>query len=580
MILQVEDLTVSVREHAAVDGVSLSVRQGEILGVVGESGSGKSLTALSIMGMLPTGVRATGGAIRFDGRDLLGLDEPALRQVRGKDIGMVFQDPLAYLNPRMTVGAQLAEAMTVHGTGAKAAKTRAAELLDLVGITGARGRLGDHPHEFSGGQRQRVLIAMAMANEPRLLIADEPTTALDVTVQAGILSLLRRLRDDTGTAVVIITHDMGIVEQVCDAAAVMYGGQIVEHGATATLLGAPRHPYTHGLLQSVPRLGATRVRRLPVIPGAPPDLADRPPGCPFAPRCAHATDECHTTRPPLTGFACFHPLSPAATVTVRDEQEEPAAREPSPPVLVADAVSVVYGRRRKAVTAVSQVSLEAGPGRTVGIIGESGSGKSTLARALLGLLPLAGGEVSVAGRTWDGASAKDRQAMRRAVQMVFQDPYLSLNPRLPIRRTLAEPFEVHGLCQDDEIPERLDRLMDQVGLPRAFLDRLPYQLSGGQRQRIGVARALAVEPQVIVADEPVSALDVSVQAQILNLLADLRDETGVGIVFIAHDLGLVRHFCDETLVMYQGEVVERGPSQRLFEAPEHPYTKSLVSAAY
>ncbi|MEU0571152.1 ABC transporter ATP-binding protein [Nonomuraea sp. NPDC005983] len=576
MILEVEDLAINARGLPAVDGVNLGVRPGEILGLVGESGSGKSLTALSIMGMLPAGVRASRGSIRFDGRDLLKLSQSELREVRGKDIGMVFQDPLAYLNPRLTVGDQLAEALTVHGASRGHAAGRAAELLDLVGVPNAAARVKDYPHQFSGGQRQRVLIAMAMANEPRVLLADEPTTALDVTVQAGILTLLKRLRDETGTAVVIITHDMGIVEQVCDTAAVMYGGHIVEHGPARTLLTRPRHPYTAGLLRSVPRLASEPVRRLPVIPGAPPDLAERPPGCPFSPRCDRADDRCGE-RPPLDdGFACWHPLS-ETVLAVREPYTPPEPRA-SEPVIRAENVTVTYGRRKRAVRAVKGVSLTAAPGQTVGIIGESGSGKSTLARALLGLLPAAG-TITVAGRSWAGASKAEQLAMRRAVQMVFQDPYLSLNPRLSIRDTLAEPYEVHGLCPAEEVPERLGVLMDQVGLPRPFLDRYPYQLSGGQRQRIGVARSLAVEPQIIVADEPVSALDVSVQAQILNLLADLRDEVGVGIVFIAHDLGLVRHFCDETLVMYQGEVVERGPSHRLFEAPEHPYTKTLIAAA-
>ncbi|MFE7192942.1 dipeptide ABC transporter ATP-binding protein [Kitasatospora sp. NPDC057541] len=593
-------LRVEAGPHQVVHGVDFTIRPGEILGLVGESGSGKTLTALAVNRMLPPGCRTTAGTVRLDGTDLLTLPGPAVRAVRGRRIGMVFQDPLAYLNPRMPIGRQLAEAALVHGASRTDARARALELLDLVGIPEPARRYRDRPHEFSGGMRQRVLIAMAMVNRPDLLIADEPTTALDPTTQAGILDLLVRLRDETGTAVLLITHDLGVVARSCDTVQVMYAGRIAERAPVERLLAEPRHRYTAGLLAAVPRLDGPRGLPLAVIGGRPPAAGEPLPGCAFAPRCAAAVERCGQEAPGWAaesgtggerGYACHVPVAPGEAAPAAPEAPEapealaePAvstkavpAAEPEPaaePVLVAENLTVRYGRRRRGAPALDGVGLTAAAGRAVGVIGESGSGKSTLARALLGLLRPSSGTVRVGGRSWEGATAAEERALRRRVQFVFQDPYASLSPRMTVREALAEPLLAHGLPLG-----RIEELVELVGLPAELLDALPHRLSGGQRQRVAVARALAVGPEVLVADEPTSALDVSVQAQILNLLLDLRHRTGVGLVFISHDLALVRHLCDEVLVMRHGRVVEQAPTERLFTAPEHPYTRGLLAAA-
>ncbi|WUG43676.1 ABC transporter ATP-binding protein [Kitasatospora sp. NBC_00458] len=612
-------LRVAAGAHEVVHGVDFTLRPGEILGLVGESGSGKTLTALAANRMLPPGCRTTAGTVRLDGTDLLALPEPGMRAVRGRRIGMVFQDPLAYLNPRMPIGHQLAEAARVHGASRAAARARALELLELVGIPEPGRRYRDRPHEFSGGMRQRVLIAMAMTNRPDLLIADEPTTALDPTTQADVLDLLVRLRDETGTAVLLITHDLGVVARTCDTVQVMYAGRIAERAPAKALLAGPRHRYTAGLLAAVPRLDGPPGRPLTVIGGRPPAAGEPLPGCAFAPRCAAATARCTEEAPAWEvlgerGHACHVPVpvpvpadgeerasgdggaaqagGPAApgvpagrradsAGTDGSSGPEPAAVEPTVtdpaaavPVLVAENLTVRYGRGRRSAPALEGVSLTAAPGRAVGVIGESGSGKSTLARALLGLLRPQGGTVRVGGRSWAEVSPAEERALRRRVQFVFQDPYASLSPRMTIRQTLAEPLLTHGLPLT-----RVDELCELVGLPVGLLDARPHQLSGGQRQRVAIARALSVGPEVLVADEPTSALDVSVQAQILNLLLDLRRRTGVGLVFISHDLALVRHLCDEVLVMRHGRVVEHAPAAELFTAPAHPYTRELLAAA-
>ncbi|MFB7474448.1 dipeptide ABC transporter ATP-binding protein [Kitasatospora sp. NPDC056184] len=582
-LLEVAGLHVTAGTHQVVHGVDFTISPGEILGLVGESGSGKTLTALAANRMLPPGCRTTAGTVRLDGTDLLALPEPAVRAVRGRRIGMVFQDPLAYLNPRMPIGRQLAEAALVHGASRAEARARALELLDLVGIPEPARRHRDRPHEFSGGMRQRVLIAMAMANRPDLLIADEPTTALDPTTQADILDLLVRLRDETGTAVLLITHDLGVVARTCDTVQVMYAGRIAERAPVKPLSAAPRHRYTAGLLAAVPRLDGPRGLPLAVIGGRPPAAGEPLPGCAFAPRCAAAVERCAQEAPGWVtepapggerGYACHVPVAPGEAAPAAPER--PAApdeaAEAAEPVLVAENLTVRYGRR--GAPALDGVGLTAAPGRAVGVIGESGSGKSTLARALLGLLRPRSGSVRVGGRSWDGAGAAEERALRRRVQFVFQDPYASLSPRMTVREALAEPLLAHGLPLG-----RIEELIELVGLPAGLLDALPHRLSGGQRQRVAIARALAVGPEVLVADEPTSALDVSVQAQILNLLIDLRRRTGIGLVFISHDLALVRHLCDEVLVMRHGRVVEQAPAERLFTAPEHPYTRQLLAAA-
>ncbi|WP_255956001.1 ABC transporter ATP-binding protein [Streptomyces odontomachi] len=580
----------------AVHGVSLRLSRGRITGLVGESGSGKSVTARTLMRMVPAAGQVT-GTVRFDGTDLLALPEREMRAVRGDRIAMVFQDPQASLNPVLPVGRQVAEALIVHGTPGGEARSRAVELLDMVGIPDARRRAGQYPHQFSGGMRQRVVIAMALAREPDLLIADEPTTALDVTIQAQILRLLAELRDRTGVAVLMITHDMGVVAELCDEVAVMYGGRIVETGTAATVFAAPTHPYTRALLRATPRLDAPQAapgERLYAIPGQPPDPAHLPAGCAFQPRCALAEDRCTGTVPTLERLPADPTHEAACWVTAPPEgrtdtavAEQPAADARAAkraaigePILEVADLRVNLGGRRpaSAVYAVDGVSLTVRAGETVGLVGESGCGKSTLARTLVGIHRPDAGSVRLHGRDLAALSRREAAGVRRGLQYVFQDPYASLNPRRTVRQVLDEALEVRGVPAAER-PARALELLRTVGLSERHLDRLPHAFSGGQRQRIGIARALAVEPECLVLDEPVSALDVSIQAQIMNLLADLRDRLGLGYLFIAHDLAVVRHISDRVAVMYLGRIIETGPAEQLYADPQHPYTVSLLSSS-
>ncbi|MEU6642597.1 ABC transporter ATP-binding protein [Saccharomonospora sp. NPDC046836] len=569
----------------AVDNVSLRIHRGEIVGLVGESGSGKSVTARSLLRMVPEPGQVAGGTISYGGDDLLSLGKREMRAIRGDRIAMVFQDPQASLNPVLTVGAQVAEALLVHGTPRRHAWTRAAELLDLVGIPDGERRLRDYPHQFSGGMRQRVVIAMALAREPEMLVADEPTTALDVTIQAQILRLLAELRERTGVAVLMITHDMGVIAELCDSVAVMYGGRIVERGAVDAVLRTPAHPYTRALLRAMPRLDTPIGQRLTAIPGQPPDPARLPDGCAFHPRCALAVDRCRSEVPPLDPL----PASPgrlAACWEIGSTAPEPAGGPAAPApmagsgktILDVEALRVNVGSRRRPVFAVDSVDLRVRAGETVGLVGESGCGKSTLARTLVGIETPHSGSVTVQGQDLNGLSGRARRAMRRSVQYVFQDPYASLNPRRTIREALEEALQARGV-PPHERPGRVVELLERVGLAARHQERLPHAFSGGQRQRIGIARALAVEPECLVLDEPVSALDVSIQAQIINLLGDLRDELGLGYLFIAHDLAVVRAISDRTMVMYLGRIVESGPTEQLFARPRHPYTQALLSSS-
>ncbi|MFI9209151.1 dipeptide ABC transporter ATP-binding protein [Streptomyces sp. NPDC053253] len=590
----------------AVRDVSFTLRRGETLAVVGESGSGKSTTALALLRMLPGTGRISGGSVRLDGQDLATADEPALRAVRGARIGMVFQDPMTALNPVLTVGRHLDEVLRAHDgraeSGARrdraARRARAVELLRLVGIPDAERRLDDHPHQFSGGQRQRVLIAMALAGEPDILLADEPTTALDATVQDQILTLLGDLTRTTGTALVLITHNMGVVARACDRVLVMYGGTVVEDGPTAEVLSRPRHPYTAGLLAAVPRLSAPSGTRLTGIPGIPPDLSLPLAGCAFAARCALAEDRCHTTTPPLTAVtetvsaACL----PAAERTEPLPPPPPPVRidrpAPGAVVLSAEGIRKTYkGRKtfkglqafkggdRRSFTALDGVSLTLAAGETLGIVGESGSGKSTLARVLAHAHPADGGRILLDGRDVTRPGRAELHAVRRRVQMVFQDPYASLNPRMTVGEIVAEPLRAFGTVAPGERAERVAELLRLVGLDPAAAGRHPRSFSGGQRQRVGIARALAPEPAVLICDEPVSALDVSVQAQIVGLLTDLQRDLGLALVFIAHDLAVVRQVSHRIAVMHEGRIVETGAADELCEHPRDPYTRALLAAA-
>lgn len=589
------DLSLGSGRYPVIEEVSFTVRRGEILGVVGESGSGKSLTALSVMRMLPRAANVVSGTASYQGRDLLTMSDKDITALRGDRIGMIFQDPMAYLNPLMTVGQQIREVLELHGSSKKDAQRRSIELLELVGVRHPHKRVNDYPHQFSGGMRQRVIIAIAVANNPSLLIADEPTTALDTTVQAGILRLLAQLRDHLGAGLILITHDIGVVEQICDSVMVMYAGRVAEYGSVSEVLREPRHPYTRALMRATPRLDAPIHRRLPAIPGRPPDVTSKPSGCAFHPRCPLVMDQCKTEIPPLANrnadtrhlVACWASDKPLPqTVFSAPAQAKSRGHVDGPPVVldIAQAHISYQGRSRlwkqgEINRVVRGVDLQIPAGRALGLVGESGCGKSTLARAIVGLVPVESGQITIGGKQWVGASKTERLALRRTVQMVFQDPYQSLNPRQTIGDIVAEPLIVHDIVERRLRGRRVSELADLVGLSRSLLDRFPYQLSGGQRQRVGIARALAMEPQLIVADEPVSALDVSVQAQIINLLADLRDELGLAYLMIAHDLSIVRNLCEDVAVMQDGRIVERGSSDDIFRSPTHPYTRTLLAAS-
>ncbi|WP_416958961.1 dipeptide ABC transporter ATP-binding protein [Streptomyces sp. Agncl-13] len=600
-LLRVEGLGTEFRLASggvkAVDDVSFDIYPGDVLGIVGESGSGKSVTARSIMRMLRPPGQVVAGTVQFEGEDLLALPEREMRRRRGSKVAMVFQDPQAALNPVMKVGDQIVEAMTVHGVDKKTARARAAELLDQVGIPDVPTKIDQYPHQFSGGMRQRVVIAIALANDPALLIADEPTTALDVTIQAQILRLLARLRTELGIAVAIITHDMGVVAELCTDVVVMYSGRTVEKGTVEQVFKHPRHPYTAALLEAMPRLDDDLTGRpLPAIPGTPPDPSALPPGCAFEPRCPFAEDACTHAPPQLLEIgesgqtaACFAAQRGVEVTSVRTELTTSVPPRPAPPtdepVLEIRDLRVDVGSRQRGlfhreppVYAVDSVSLSVSAGRTLGLVGESGCGKSTLSRAVVGINPIAGGTVRVDGADVSAMREEDLKRVRSSVQYVFQDPYASLNPRRTIRQSLTEALGIRGVA-GPELEAEARSLLEQVGLRSEHLDRYPHAFSGGQRQRIGIARALARRPRTLVLDEPVSALDMSVQAQIINLLQRLQNELGLGYLFIAHDLSVVRHLSDTVAVMYLGRIVEYGDVADVYGNPQHPYTAALLSSS-
>jgi len=599
-LLEVTDLAVTFGADGgpvtAVRGISYRVGPGEVVAMVGESGSGKSVSAMAVVGLLPEYARVR-GSVRLHDTELLGLGDGPMSRVRGKSVGMVFQDPMSALTPVYTVGDQIAEAIEVHQprVGRGAARRRAVELLDLVGIAQPERRARAFPHELSGGERQRVVIAIAIANDPDLLICDEPTTALDVTVQAQILEVLKKARDITGAGVLIITHDLGVVAEFADRALVMYAGRVVESAGVHDLYRNRQMPYTVGLLGSVPRLDAAQGTRLVPIPGAPPSLVGLEPGCPFAPRCPLAIDECRSQEPGLVPVGVDH-----LAACIRTEQVDgrsaadiygvnTASRAMEPGVSavvvrVRDLVKtypltkgVLLRRTIGEVRAVDGVSFELRQGRTLGIVGESGSGKSTTLHEILELVAPQSGSIEVLGSDVATLGPASRRALRRDIQVVFQDPVASLDPRLPVFELIAEPLRANGFDKADT-NTRVAELLDIVGLRRADAARYPAAFSGGQKQRIGIARALALQPKILALDEPVSALDVSIQAGIINLLLDLQERFGLSYLFVSHDLSVVKHLAHDVVVMHAGTIVERGDSVAVFSNPQHEYTRRLLGA--
>jgi peptide/nickel transport system ATP-binding protein len=606
-LLEIENLAVTFDAEggavAAVRGLSYHVQPGEVLGIVGESGSGKSVSSLAVMGLLPPNARVSGSA-RFRGRELIGLGDREMSDIRGRRIAMIFQDPLSALTPVYTVGDQIAEAILVHErVTASAARERAVELLRVAGIPNPAKRASAFPHEFSGGMRQRVMIAIAMANRPDLIIADEPTTALDVTIQAQILELLKTAQAQTGAAVILITHDLGVVAGIADRVAVMYAGRIVEIGDVENVFYGPRMPYTLGLLGSIPRLDTGRGQPLTPIEGTPPSLRDLPVGCPFAPRCPLRIQVCLEVEPSLVPVVAEDPSHRAACHRSGDIErdgltsidvfpapsmvapaERPARAVRSPVLEVRGLVKeypllkgALFRRRVGTVHAVDGISFDIREGETLGLVGESGCGKTTAIMEILNLSRPIKGTIVVLGHDTASLSPRDRFAIRRDVQVVFQDPLASLDPRMPVGDILAEPLLTHAVPPAGRA-RRVRELLTLVGLQPEHANRYPQAFSGGQRQRIGIARALALEPKLLVLDEPVSALDVSIRAGVINLLERLRDELRLSYLFVAHDLSVVRHLADRVAVMYLGRLAEIGEVDDVFQRPAHPYTQALISA--
>ncbi|MGB3731903.1 ABC transporter ATP-binding protein [Microbacterium sp.] len=584
-LLDVKNLVVDIPTEDgtvhAVRDVSFTVQEGEFFGVVGESGSGKSVLVQSIMGLIPRA--KTSGTVMFRDRDLLTLGPSAMRSVRGREISMIFQDPLSSLHPQYTIGWQIVEQIRAHEkVSAHAARSRAIELLDRVRIPDAAARFDAYPHQFSGGMRQRVMIAMGLVLRPALVIADEPTTALDSTVQAQILDLLGEMQRETGSTVLMISHDLGVLSRVADRVMVMYGGRRLELGSSDSVLGSPAHPYTAGLLRSSSFNREPGVPLTP-IPGRPPSLLAPPTGCVFADRCPDVMDICHQQPPRRryddgTEVDCWLETPPS-------EPEVPAAlgitadAQPSSTIAAASDVTLKFTQRRGQVrTVLDHISIEVHRGETLGLVGESGCGKTTLARTLAGLIPPTSGSVTFGGAELSGLDRAEWRALRQKVQVVFQDPFGSLNPRRRVGSIIGDPFRIHRLASGEQRRARVQELMEVVGLNPEHYNRFPSQFSGGQRQRIGIARALALNPELVILDEPVSALDVSIQAQVLNLLEKLQRELGLTYVFISHDLAVVRHICDRIAVMDGGRIVELGDAETLSGNPTHPFTRTLLAA--
>jgi len=673
-VLDIQNLSTHIKLTSsvvqAVGNIDLYVEAGETLGIVGESGCGKSMTGLSIMGLLPPGGSIVGGSIKLNDRELVGLKDEELRQVRGNEIAMIFQDPLTSLDPTKTLGYQVAEPVRLHRNVSKAeALDRAVEVLALVGLPRPKERLSDYPHQLSGGLRQRVMIAMALANEPKLLIADEPTTALDVTIQAQILALLRDLKDRLGMAMLLITHDMGVIAGHADRVNVMYAGRVVETAEVNNLFNEMHHPYTQALLASIPQLDQDARKALHAIPGLPPDLAHPPQGCRFAARCSRATDKCRADEPSLAGktfdhrFSCWHPVDgPLALAVIGEagpdaestglvapdaesmsqalagdnigyvadaqlpgdgadngqqtvpEMAEPVTSEESAVVAVGLEVTpdgrlevteravetngdgiaplleishlvkefpvtagAILQRKVAAVHAVSDVSFSVPAGTTFGLVGESGCGKTTVGKVIVALERPNSGAVTLGGVDISKLRGGELRRKRRDLQLMFQDPHSSLDPRMRVGTIIGEPLAVQHLGSKRAQRDRVYELLGEVGLPRNAVERYPHEFSGGQRQRIGLARALTLNPKLIVADEPVSALDVSIRAQVLNLMKRLQASHGLTYVVISHDLAVVKYMADRIGVMYLGKLVELGSGQDIYQRAAHPYTAGLIA---
>lgn len=597
-ILSVKNLQVSFYTDAgevhAVRGVDFDLHKGEILAVVGESGSGKSVMSKSLAGLVPKPAgKVKGGNILYKGNDITQLNSQQLRKLRGAEISIVFQDPMTSLNPTMTVKKQIMEGLLIHQNVSKReAETKVISLLKEVGIQDAEARVDFYPHQFSGGMQQRVVIAMALACNPEIVIADEPTTALDVSIQAQILDLIKDLRDKKGTSFIFITHDLGVVAEVADRVAVMYAGKIVEIGKVDEIFYEPQHPYTKGLLEAMPdlKLGEDELK---TIPGSPPNLLRPPKGDAFAPRNEDALKIDYLLEPPMfqlsdTHYAATWLLHEKAANSVRQigQRKENDAETNVISATRKDRTEKILEIRelkqhfqlgkKKVLKAVDGISLDIFKGETFGLVGESGCGKSTTGRTIVGLNPLSSGEIRYKGANMNSYKRSD---LNKEIQMVFQDPYSSLNPRWTVADIIAEGMDIHKLYRSrTERMEKVYSLLETVGLAKEHANRYPHEFSGGQRQRIGIARALAVEPDLIIADEPISALDVSIQAQIVNLLKKLQREQELTYIFIAHDLSMVRYISDRIGVMYKGRLVEIAESNKLYESPLHPYTRSLLSA--
>ena len=550
-LLSVTDLTVRFGENRVVEGLSFSVEPGRTLAVVGESGSGKSVTSLSVMRLADMmGARFETGSIIFNGKDLLKLSQKDMRAVRGKEIAMIFQEPMTSLNPVFTIGDQICEVLLLHEKlGKSAAMAEARRLLEMVRLPDAAALLNRYPHQLSGGMRQRVMIAMALACRPKLLIADEPTTALDVTIQAQILNIMRDLQKDLGMGMIFITHDMGVVAEMADDVVVMWKGKKVEEGPVREIFANPKHPYTKALLAAVPRLGSMTGQDFP-------------------------------KRIPLTVLDGGEPK------IVGEERVQNTARYDQQPLLSVrdlfvrfDIKKNIFGQVTHRCSAVQKVAFDIHPGETLALVGESGSGKSTIGRTIQQLQKARSGEITFNGKSFAAMSALERFRLRRDVQYIFQDPFASLDPRKTVGFSIAEPINTHGIITGSKaVRRRVDELLERVGLTSAHADRYPHEFSGGQRQRVCIARALASDPKLIIADEALSALDVSIQAQIINLLMDLQAERGLAYLFISHDMAVVEKISHRVAVLYLGQIMEIGSRRQVFETPMHPYTQRLISA--